>query len=117
MKLNFENNEALLNQVCDLQLLESFVRQIEKDFALANVTIQFIKNHDGKDLVIKLKEKVYFLIMESFDQYLNLLYIVDVPEKEFKTIDGTDAVEVAEQVTFLILKREFQKVWTKKKYS
>jgi hypothetical protein len=117
MMLNFENSEALLDEVHDLQLLEFFVMQLEKDFALANVTIQLLKNHDGKDLVNRLKEKVYFLIMESFDQYLNLLYVIDVPEKEFKTIDGTDAVEVAEQVTFLILKREFQKVWSKKKYS
>jgi len=93
------------------------VKQIEKDFALANVSIPLLKVNDEKDLIFRLKEKVYYLIMESFDQYLNLLYVIDVPEKEFKTIDGTDAVEVAEQVTFLILKREFQKVWTKKKYS
>ena len=54
--------------------------------------------------------------MEHFAEYLNLLYIVDVPEREFQYIEVTDAVEVADQVTFLILKREYQKVWYRNKY-
>ena len=64
-----------------------------------------------------LLEKIYYLIMERFSEYLNLLYIVDVPEKAFKEIQVTDVVDVAEQVSFLILKREMQKVWLKTKYS
>ena len=63
-----------------------------------------------------LHEKIYYLIMERFADYLNLLYVVDVPEKAFKEIQVTDVVEVAEQVSFLILKRELQKVWLKERY-
>ena len=48
--------------------------------------------------------------MERFDQYLNLMYAIDVPEREFKGINVTDAVEVATQVTFLLLRREWKKI-------
>ena len=56
-------------------------------------------------------------MMEHFSEYLNLLYVVDVPESQFKQIEITDAVEVADQMTFLILKREYQKVWYRNKYT
>ena len=48
--------------------------------------------------------------------YLNLLYIIDVPEKVVKAIEATDVVEISEQVTFEILKREWQKVWFRNEY-
>jgi hypothetical protein len=38
----------------------------------------------------------------------NLLYIIDVSEDE-KKMDGSDLVILAEQVSFLILKREGKK--------
>jgi len=63
------------------------------------------------ELKIQLHEKVYRLIQHKFAEYLNLLYIIDVPEVEVKKLDGSDLVELSEQITFLILKREWQKVW------
>ena len=56
-------------------------------------------------------KKIYKLIQYKFAEYLNLLYIIDVPEDQVKKLDGTDITQLAEQVTFLILKREWQKVW------
>jgi hypothetical protein len=60
---------------------------------------------------------VYNLIQEKFTDYLNLLYIIDVSEDKVKELDGSDTLQLAEQVTFLILKREWQKVWFKSQYS
>ncbi|MFX0555520.1 hypothetical protein ACOCEA_01910 [Maribacter sp. CXY002] len=117
MEIEFGNSDELLNRIGQLKLTDSFLFQIEKDFALANVAFQLPKDIGDNDLLTMIKEKVYYLIMEWFDQYLNLLYIVDVPENEFRKIEANDAVDVAEQVTFLIIKREFQKVWFKKKYN
>jgi len=54
-------------------------------------------------------------LQEKFNDYLNLLYIVDVSEEKIKQLDGSDAIQLSEQVTFLILKREWQKVWFKNK--
>ena len=61
-------------------------------------------------------EKIYRLIQYKFTEYLNLLYIIDVSEQEIKKLDGSDLVFLAEQVAFLILKREWQKVWFRNKY-
>ena len=54
---------------------------------------------------------VYKLIQEKFTEYLNLLYIIDVPEKQVKALNGDDIQELSGAVSFLILKREWQKVW------
>jgi hypothetical protein len=62
------------------------------------------------------QEKIYKLIQYKFAEYLNLLYIIDVPEEQIKKLDGSDLVELSEQVTFLVLKREWQKVWFRNKY-
>jgi hypothetical protein len=43
--------------------------------------------------------------------------VVDVPERSFREIPLTDAVEVAAEVSFLILQREWQKVLSKQKYN
>ena len=117
MVMNFPNSTELLQSAEDQGLYGKLVIQLEKDFGLANIPIDFSLDVEPADLQATLHEKVYFLILEKFVDYLNLLYIVDVPEKVFKEIQVTDAVEVAEQVSFLILKRELQKVWLKAKYS
>ncbi len=64
-----------------------------------------------------LHETVFHLIQNKFSDYLNLLYIIDVSELKIRAIDGNDAVKLSEEVTFLILQREWQKVWFKAKYS
>ena len=55
----------------------------------------------------------YHLIQTKFSDYINLLYIVDVSEQKVKTLDGSDLLKLSEEVTFLILQREWQKVWYK----
>lgn len=115
--MNFPNSTELLQRAEDQGLYRKLVTQLEKDFGLANIPVDFSTDVEPADLQATLHEKVYFLILEKFVDYLNLLYIVDVPEKAFEEIQVTDAVEVAEQVSFLILKRELQKVWLKAKYS
>lgn len=117
MVLNFSNSTDLLQSATENKLYSKMVAQLEKDFGLANIPIELSLNILPKDLKTLLHEKVYVLILEKFPDYLNLLYIVDVPEKSFKDIEVTDVVEIAEQVSFLILKREFQKVWLRQKYS
>ncbi|NLP57700.1 hypothetical protein [Lutibacter sp. B1] len=53
------------------------------------------------------------LITNNYDNYLNLLYRIDVSEKELSKITGNNLTETVEQITFLILKRVYQKVWFK----
>ena len=115
--MNFSDSTSLLNHATEQVLYDKLVEQLIKDFALANIDIDLYAEIRPRSLREILHEKVYYLILEKFTEYLNLLYVIDVAEKEFKSIKVTDAVEVADQVTFLILKRELQKVQLKTKYS
>lgn len=114
---NYNNSEEVLQQAIKELLYANLVAQLTKDFSLANVPFDVPEDIKNIELQRLLHEKLYLLIMEKFNDYLNLLYVIDVPEKVFKGVKVTDVVEVAEQVSFLILKREFQKVRLKAKYS
>lgn len=105
------NTDHLLSEAEKENLYVKLVAQINKDFNLANESIDFPMNILPDDLKIQLQEKIYRLIQYKFAEYLNLLYIIDVPENEIKLLDGADIVALAGQVSFLILKREWQKVW------
>jgi hypothetical protein len=92
-------------------------KQIKKDFDLANIAIEVPSEITPTALKSVIHEKLYVLLVERFDQYLNLLYVIDISEREVKNIQAMDAVDVTAEVTFLLLKREWQKVWYKAKYS
>ncbi len=113
----YKNTVELLEDVAAKKLYGNLVLQLNKDFNFAAVDVSFPKTIEPKQLIIELHEIIYRLIQEKFAEYLNLLYIVDVPEKEVKNLEETDTVEIARQVLFLILKREWQKVWFKSVYS
>ncbi|MGB5819533.1 MAG: hypothetical protein WBG90_08610 [Saonia sp.] len=117
MIANFPNSLELLESAHAQNLYDPLIAQLLKDFNLANVPIDFSLDVEPSDLKATLQEKIYFLILEKFTDYLNLLYVIDVPEKAFKEISALDVVEVAEQVSFLIFKREWEKVWFKAKYA
>lgn len=110
------NTELLLNEASKDNLYLKLIEQINKDFNLANESIDFPISIDPEELKAQLHEKIYRLIQYKFAEYLNLLYIIDVPEDQIKKLDGSDLVILAEQVAFLILKREWMKVWFRNKY-
>lgn len=111
-----ENTDLLLSEAQKEQLYSKLVEQVNKDFTLANESVDFDSNVTPITLKLGVQDKVYSLIQYKFAEYLNLLYIIDVPEKEIKSLNGSDLAELAEQVTFLILKREWQKVWFRNRY-
>ena len=107
----------LVQEVNDIGLYKKLVEQLNKDFLLANIDLDFDEDILPSSLKLILHETLYQLIQEKFADYLNLLYIIDVPEKKVKQLDGSDIVQMSEQVSFLILLREWQKVWYKHQYS
>ena len=110
------NTDLLLLEAEKETLYLNLVEQLNKDFNLANEAIDFPMSISPNELKLQLHEKIYRLIQYKFAEYLNLLYIIDVSEEEIKKLDGSDLVILAEQVAFLILKREWQKVWFRNKY-
>ena len=110
------NTDLVLEEAEKEALYLKLIEQINKDFNLANEGIDFPMSIPPEELKIQLHEKIYRLIQYKFAEYLNLLYIIDVSEDQVKKLDGSDLVVLAEQVAFLILKREWQKVWFRNKY-
>ena len=112
-----ETFDALLEKASQESLYLNLIHQLNKDFLYANINVDFQDHVLPQDLKLQLHEIVYKLINEKFAEYLNLLYIIDVPEKKVKQLDGSDLLVLSEQVAFLILQREWQKVWLRHKYS
>lgn len=110
-----KNTDLLLSEAQKEELYLKLIEQINKDFNLANEGLDFETTISPINLKIQLQEKIYKLIHFKFAEYLNLLYIIDVPENQIKSLDGSDINELSEQVCFLILKREWQKVWFRNK--
>lgn len=111
-----KNTDLLLAEASADNLYLQLVEQLNKDFNLANEAVDFPKSITPDELKIQLHEKIYRLIQNKFAEYLNLLYIIDVAEDEVKKLDGSDLVQLAEQISFLVLKREWQKIWFRNKY-
>lgn len=108
--------DDLLSQAEKENLYYKLIEQINKDFNLANEAIDFPQSTSPQELKVQLHEKIYRMIQYKFAEYLNLLYIIDVPEETIKQLDGSDLVELSEQVSFLILKREWMKVWFRNRF-
>jgi len=109
--------EGLIIETSKTGLYEKLILQLNKDLALANIDLGFDEEVLPTSLKLILQESIYRLIQEKFTDYLNLLYIIDVSEVKVKQLDGSDTLRLSEDVTFLVLKREWQKVWYKNKYS
>lgn len=110
------STDSLLSEAEKDNLYQKLIEQLNKDFNLANESIDVPQNAAPNELKLQLHEKIYRLIQYKFAEYLNLLYIIDVSESEIKKLNGDDLVELSEQVAFLILKREWQKVWFRNNY-
>lgn len=106
----------LIEEANKLELYKKLVHQLNKDFLYANIDLELDDDILPTSLKLILHETVYKLINEKFADYLNLLYIIDVSESKVKQLDGSDTLKLSEQVSFLILQREWQKVWFKNRY-
>ncbi|MFD2822289.1 hypothetical protein ACFS5M_01325 [Lacinutrix iliipiscaria] len=106
----------LIQEANRLELYKKLINQLNKDFLLANIDLDINEDILPVHLKNSLHQTIYRLIQEKFADYLNVLYIIDVPEQQVKQLNGNDIEQLAEDVSFLILKREWQKVWFKNKY-
>ena len=109
------STDSLLAEAEKENLYQKIIEQINKDFNSANEPIDIPQNTSPESLKTILHEKIYRLIQYKFAEYLNLLYIIDVSEGAVKKLDGSDISALSGQVAFLILKREWQKVWFRNK--
>lgn len=108
-----KNTEELLNKIAIENLYVQLIAQLNKDFQLANVAGSF----DFKVSPAQLKKELFAILLNlinnQYDDYLNLLYRIDVPESELAKLKNENLTASIEEITYLVLKREYQKVWFK----
>lgn len=89
---------------------EKLLKQLEKDIARAGLEKEFDLGERPAVVSRNLIAQIYALIITDFERYLNLLYIIDIPELDIKKLDAQKVDELARAVSLLILKRELKKV-------
>ena len=109
-------SEKIITHSEGLQLYKNLVLQLNKDFKRANIDIDFIEDTSPSDLKLKLNNAIHNLILNTYSEYLNLLYIIDVSEEKIKKIGVDSTYEISKKITYFILLREWQKVWFKSNY-
>jgi len=114
--LKATNTLELLANIEQKNLFLKVIDQINKDFQLANLNERVNSKISPLELIELLKGLLLKLINNHYDDYLNFLYRVDVSEKELLTIQENDLPKIIEKITFVVLKRECQKVWFKKNF-
>jgi len=117
--LNIEKiqiNELLVSAV-DQKLYVALICQLNKDFVLANLEYEIDETCTPEFLKQKLNTIVAELIHNEFDSFLNLLYRIDLSERKIVGLSNKNQEIYISSVAFLILKREWEKVWFKNNYS
>ncbi len=117
MSWELQHLSELEKQVQQENLLEALIIQTNKDFQLANHPLDLSLQATPEQIIQAIHQKVYDLLQYQFSEYLNLLYIVDVSEAQVKSITVNDLVEISEEVSFLLIKRIWQKVYIRKHFS
>ena len=100
----------LIDEIKSQQLLHELVVQLNKDADLSGLEVNFSSSSTPEKLVKQLYNVLVDLMTNDFRAYLNFLYRIDLSEQKLKSIPETEPKQIAEIVTFLVLKREWQKV-------
>jgi len=112
-----ENKIALLfKEISETDLYIKLIEQLNKDFEMVGLKQMFDLNYSPHDLIKKLQKALAELIKTDFYIYANLLYRIDVSEVALKKLENLPIESVINQISYVILKREWQKVWFKNKF-
>ncbi|WBX76289.1 hypothetical protein PG911_16935 [Tenacibaculum ovolyticum] len=113
----YQNSNDLLTNAAKNNYYFMLIAQLNKDFNLASFDFKLSKENSPIALKEALKKGIQYLISNNTTTYNNLLYVVDVPEEVIKNMDASNFDEYVENITFLVLKRIWKKVWFKNKYA
>ncbi|PCI01350.1 MAG: hypothetical protein COB81_07240 [Flavobacteriaceae bacterium] len=111
-----ENALQLLQTVQLENAYVKVVEQLNKDMYMAALDIEFPTDLSPASLVKNLEVQLEILLLKQYDDYLNLMYRVDVQEADLLKLKGLFADALITEIAFLILKREWQKVYFRSKF-
>ena len=107
---------SLLKEIENKRLLHELIGQLNKDIDLAGLRFAIDHKSDAREIVEQLQSFLLKCIKTDFGGYLNFLYRVDVSENLLRSLNEPDPLVLSEKVTWIVLQREWQKVWYKKMY-
>ncbi|WP_455169873.1 hypothetical protein [Aegicerativicinus sediminis] len=107
----------LVDKPIDLHFYNQFLNQINKDLVRAGIDIQNLGQFSPKELHEEIQLLIKELLSTDVKKLVALFYLIDIPEKYLQQSLSTDVINPSETISFLILKREWQKVLTRIKYS
>ena len=105
----------------DLQVLKETAQQVQKDFESCGLDIDFSvpmfreEILPYEELLNRVKSQVEKSMKMQEGAFHNLLYRIDIPEKNFVQLKSTSN-DFIHDVSRLILEREFMKVVTRRYY-
>ena len=104
----------------DLEVIRMTAEQVKKDFSFQNMEIHFSGSEQTAyaELKTQLTPLLVKLLIENRPRLMQLLYRIDVPEKDWKKVLMIeDENAQAGKLSEIILEREFMKALTRKLYS
>ncbi|MDC3388233.1 hypothetical protein OAX11_01840 [Flavobacteriaceae bacterium] len=117
MKKEICHTNQLLDNAINVNLYDDLLKQINKDLMLANLKMAISLDCSPKELIVALDNLVEHLINNDFDSFLNLLYRIDLSEDKIIQLSKNNEEIYISSISFLILKREWKKVWFRRSYS
>ena len=111
-----KNTTELIKAISTDEIISALVSQLNKDFQLCNLKIAYKPDLTPFELYKKLSQDIWILFTNQYDDYLNLLYRIDISEAELLQIKNSNSDQISNQISFLILKRVYQKVWLKRNF-
>lgn len=97
----------------DQQDISTTLNIINKDFGLENSDHEIL----SKEALLKwLTQVINYLLEKNFEKLLQAMYRIDISEEKFKSIFSKEG-NIAEELAQLVLDRELQKVYFRKRYN
>ncbi|WP_378181419.1 hypothetical protein [Aquimarina sp. SS2-1] len=109
--VNIISIEQLVEQVVASDLYPQLILQLQKDINRAGIDYEVNQQAKPKELFLEIEKVLLDKLDHAFNDYLNLLYAVDVSESDIKKCKSEESIAIAKYAAFLILKREWQKVY------
>ncbi|WP_109301598.1 hypothetical protein [Aquimarina sp. AU474] len=103
--------DTFLHEISTSLLYPQLVIQLQKDVMRAGIDHVIDPDVTPASLVLELQTLLLSKLRLDFNQYLNLLYAVDVSENELRDFSSENIEDIAIHASYLILKREWKKIW------
>ena len=102
----------------DYDKVPDLARQISKDVNLSGISdARFEGIISIEKLVSVLKEFVGELVAYNQEGFSNLMYRIDISESKIYALEHSQLTDLIDEITFMVLKREMQKVYFKNLFS